>query len=65
MLGTKENKKTIGLDVYEEGAIIEGLNKIRTEKLEKDECADYVSNLILKIIRTPPKKDKVRNREAR
>ena len=65
MLGSKENRKTIGFDVYEEGAIIEGLNKIRTEKIQKDECADYVSQLMLKIIRTQPKKGRVRNREAR
>ena len=65
MLGVKEEKKIIGIDVYEEGAIIEGLNKIRTEKLQNDECADYVNQLLLKIIRAPTKKTRVRQNEAR
>jgi hypothetical protein len=62
--GAREDKKVIGLDAYEEGAVIEGLNKIRTEKLEMDECAEFVSDLMLKIIKAPTKKAKVRN-EAR
>jgi hypothetical protein len=61
----KDEKKTVSFDAYEEGAVIEGLNKIRTEKLEKDECADYVSDLMLKIIRSPTRKAKVRRDEAR
>jgi len=65
MIGAKIEQKTIGFDVYEEGAVIEGLNKIRTEKLEKDECADFVNDLLLKIIHTPPKKVRVRSDEAR
>jgi hypothetical protein len=65
MLGAREDKKTIGFDAYEEGAVIEGLNKLRTEKIEKDECADYVSRLMLKIIQTPSKKARVKFDEAR
>jgi len=65
MLGSKLEQKTIGFDAYEEGAVIEGLNKIRTEKLEKDECADFVNDLLLKIIQTPSKKARVRSDEAR
>jgi len=64
MLGTKEEKKVIGFDAYEEGAVIEGLNKIRTEQLEKDECTEFVSDLMLKIIQAPTKKVRIRN-EAR
>ena len=56
-------RKTIRFDVYEEGAVIEGLNKIRAEKIEKKECADYVSQLMLKIIRSPSRK--ARKNEAR
>lgn len=52
----KDEKKTVILDVYEEGAVIEGLNKIRTEQLEKDGAADFVSDLMLKIIQAPAKK---------
>ena len=65
MLGSKIEQKNMKLDIYEEGAVIEGLNKLRTEKLQNDECADYVSQLMLKIIRTPTKKARVRNDEAR
>ena len=64
MLRTKEEKKVIGFDAYEEGAVIEGLNKIRTEQIEKDECAEFVSDLMLKIIRTPARKARMRD-EAR
>lgn len=60
----KEEQKMIALDEYEEGAVIEGLNKIRTERLEKDGKAEFVSDLMLKIIQTSPKKVKVRD-EAR
>ena len=52
----KSDKKLIGFDAYEEGAVIEGLNKIRTEQIVKNECTDFVSDLMLKIIRTPAKK---------
>lgn len=60
----KEEQKMIALDEYEEGAVIEGLNKIRTEQLERDGTADFVSDLMLKIIQASPKKVKVRD-EAR
>ena len=60
----KEEQKTISLDVYEEGAVIEALNKIRTEQLESQKHADFVSDLMLKIIRAPAKKTKSRD-EAR
>lgn len=60
----REEQKTVRLDAYEEGAVIEGLNKIRTEQLQKEEPSDFVSDLMLKIIRTPSKKAKVRD-EAR
>jgi len=60
----KEDRKTVSFDAYEEGAVIEGLNKIRTEQLEKDGSADFVSDLMLKIIRTPSGKARGRD-EAR
>jgi len=60
----KEKKRVIKLDTYEEGAIITGLNKIRTEQLEKQECAEFVSDLLLKIIQSPKRKARFRN-EAR
>lgn len=60
----KEEQKTISLDVYEEGAVIEALNKIRTEQLENQKSADFVSDLMLKILQAPAKKTKSRD-EAR
>jgi len=60
----KDEQKTITLDAYEEGAVIEGLNKIRTEQLEKDGTADFVSDLMLKILHAPQRKVRMRD-EAR
>jgi hypothetical protein len=60
----KEEQKTVSLDVYEEGAVIEALNKIRTEQLESQKSADFVSDLMLKIIQAPTKKTRGRD-EAR
>ena len=57
----KEEQKFINLDAYEEGAVIEGLNKLRTDQLNKDEAADFVSDLMLKIIQAPTKKVRVRD----
>ena len=64
MFAVKEETKIVPLDVYEEGAVIEGLNKIRTEKVERGEDADFVSDVMLKILQAPSKKTKVRD-EAR
>lgn len=60
----RREQKIIGLDTYEEGAVIEGLNKIRSEQLEQQQSAEFVSDLMLKILRSPSKKQKVRH-EAR
>lgn len=64
MFIAKEEHKLVPLDAYEEGAVIEGLNKIRTEQLEKEGSADFVSDLMLKILQAPTKKARVRD-EAR
>jgi len=60
----REERKTISLDAYEEGAVIEGLNKLRTEKLQKGECTDFVNTLLMKVIHAPSKKARWRD-EAR
>lgn len=60
----KEEQKLIPIDVYEEGAIISGLNEIRNRELENDKPTDFVDDLMLKILHTPPKKVRVRD-EAR
>jgi hypothetical protein len=64
MFGVKAELKTVKLDAREEGAVIEGLNRIRTEKLAKKGDADYVSDLMLKILRTRARKERLRD-EAR
>ena len=63
-LFVKDKKRVLKLDTYEEGAVIEGLNKIRTEQLEKAECAEFVSDLMLKILKAPARKGRFRS-EAR
>jgi hypothetical protein len=60
----KEEQKVIGLDKYEVGAVIEGLNRLRTEQLAKDESSEFVSDLMLRIIHTRAKKVRSRD-EAR
>jgi len=60
----KEEQKTIRLDMSEEGAVIKGLNKVRTEQLEQKGSAEFVSDLMLKILQTPARKVRVRD-EAR
>ncbi len=60
----KEEQKMIPLDAYEEGAVISGLNEIRNRELENDKPTDFLDDLMLKILRTPPRKVRVRD-EAR
>ena len=60
----KAEQKMVRLDTYEEGAVIEGLNKMRTEQLEKEGSAEFLSDLMLKILQTPVRKVRVRD-EAR
>jgi len=60
----REEKKSIDLDVYEEGAVIKALNDMRTKQLAEGKPTDVENELILKIIHTPPRKARLRN-EAR
>ena len=60
----KAEEKNVRLDAYEEGAVIKGLNHLRTEQLEKEGSAEFLSELMLKIIQTPIRKARVRD-EAR
>ena len=60
----KAEQKNVRLDTYEEGAVIEGLNKLRTEQLENEGSAEFLSDLMLKILQTPARKARVRD-EAR
>jgi hypothetical protein len=60
----KDEKKYIGLDVYEEGAVIKALNEMRTKELAEGKSTDVENELILKIIHAPIRKARVRD-EAR
>lgn len=52
----REELKILKLNKYEEGAIITALNNLRTEQLAKNQSADLVSELLLKVIRAPNRK---------
>ena len=60
----REERKTISLNASEESAVIEGLNKVRNDRLTKGQCTALVNDLMLKIIHAPSKKARLRN-EAR
>jgi hypothetical protein len=64
MFAVKDDKKYIGLDVYEEGAVIKALNEMRTRELAEGRTTDVENELILKIIHAPVRKARVRD-EAR
>jgi len=57
-------RKTIRLDSFEEDAIIASLNKVRTEQLQNNECDKEVSDLMIKIMKSKPRKARKRD-EAR
>jgi len=58
--GNSEHK-LVPLDAYEEGAVIDGLNRMRTERIERGESADFISDVMLKILRSPTRKARVRD----
>ena len=64
MFAVREEKKSIDLDVYEEGAVIEALNDMRTKQLAEGKPTDVQNELILKIIHAPTRKARLRD-EAR
>ena len=64
MFAVKDEKKHIGLNVYEEGAVIQALNDMRTKQLAEGRPTDVPNQLILKIIHTPARKARLRD-EAR
>ena len=60
----REQQRIVGLDVYEEGAVITALNDMRNREIAEKKPADFTGDIILKIINAPVKKVKVRD-EAR
>ena len=57
-------RKTIKLDSFEEDVVIASLNKVRTEKLKNNECDEAVSDVLIKIMKSPQRKARKRD-EAR
>ena len=60
----KEEKRSLALDQYEPGVVINALNKIRNDLLEEQRPTDIVDEVLLKTIDAPVKKVRSRN-EAR
>jgi hypothetical protein len=60
----RDEKVILELDRYEEGAIIKALNDMRTSRLAEGKPTDVENELLLKIIRAPAKKARIRD-EAR
>jgi len=60
----KEEQKLIPFDSYEEGAVIKALNDLRNKEIEEKHSTDFVDDLLLKILRAPSRKMRVRD-EAR
>jgi hypothetical protein len=60
----REEKVILELDRYEEGAIIKALNDMRNRGIAEQKPTDVADELLLKIIRAPTRKARVRD-EAR
>jgi hypothetical protein len=59
----KEEKRIVGFDTYEEGAVITALNDLRNKEIADEKPADFTGELILKILNAPVKKVRVRVRD--
>ena len=57
-------QKKVRLNDVEEDVVIKSLNMARTERMQKNECDRDVSELMLKIMKSPSRKARSRN-EAR
>ena len=64
MIFTRDAIKHVAINVYEEGAILNALNEMRTRHLTAGKPTDVENELILKIIHTQARKVRVRD-EAR
>ena len=61
----RDEKRIVGFDAYEEGAVISALNDMRNKEIaENKPSADFLGEVILKILNSPIRKVRVRN-EAR
>jgi hypothetical protein len=57
-------QRIVGLDEYEEGAVITALNDLRNKRIAEDKPADFIGELIIKILNAPVRKARSRD-EAR
>ena len=60
----KEKKYYIALDDFERRVVVNCMNEIRNSLIEDGKCTDTLDEVLLKIIRSKPKKLKVVYREA-
>lgn len=59
----KEEKHLLALDKYEHGVVINALNEMRNDLLEKKRPTDIVDEVLLKAIDAPMKKVRCRDAE--
>jgi len=59
----REHQRIVGLDAYEEGAVITALNDMRNKEISEKKPADFTGDLILKIINAPIRRVKVKIRD--
>jgi hypothetical protein len=60
----RDDRRVVGLDAYEEGAVIKALNDMRNREIEEKLPTDFTDEVILKILHAPVKKVRIRD-EAR
>lgn len=58
---SKEEKRVIELDKTEHGVVINALNELRNDLIEKDRPTDIVDEMLLKTIDAPSKKVRCRD----
>ena len=57
-------RKKIKLDSFEEDIVVASLYKTRNERIKNNECDEAVSDVLIKILKTPQRKARRRD-EAR
>jgi hypothetical protein len=61
----REDVKTVKLDPYESGAVLKGLLELRNRNLKEGKDTDFVNEVLLKIAKTPTKRERKGRDEAR
>ena len=55
----KQEKRVLTLDRYEHGVVVNALNEMRNDLLEKERPTDIVDEVLLKVIDAPAKKVRI------